>query len=185
MGVGREVSARAYAEEDVAQDGGVAGAWVDVPDQGLGVIWGDSEVLLKAVRPYQKRVILFGESAAADLRLTGQEPRGRRQRFQINGRLWVDLPLPGRHNAVNALAAIAAAQRFGIAQDQSAAALADFVNEGMRLEWLELPGGVLINDAYNANPSSLAAAADVLAGAGGGRKVLVVGDMRELGEQSP
>jgi UDP-N-acetylmuramoyl-tripeptide--D-alanyl-D-alanine ligase len=161
-----------------------------VPERGLGVIWGDSEVLLKAVRPYPRRVVLFGESATADLRLTGQEPHGRAQRFQVNGRLWVDLPLAGRHNAVNALAAIAVAQRFGIAQDASAAALADFVNEGMRLEWTELPGGVLINDAYNANPSSLAAAADVLAGAAcpegtrRGRKVLVVGDMRELGEQS-
>lgn len=155
-----------------------------VPERGLGVIWGDSDVLLKAIHPYTRRVIFFGQAATADLRLTGQEPHGRRQRFQVNGRQWVDLPLAGRHNAINALAAMAVAQRFGIAQDASAAALADFVNEGMRLEWQELPGGVLINDAYNANPSSLAAAADVLAGSGGTRKVLVVGDMRELGEQS-
>ena len=42
----------------------------------------------------------------------------------------------------------------------------------------------LINDAYNANPASVLAAADVLAGCGGGRKVMIVGDMRELGKQA-
>lgn len=153
-------------------------------DDGLGVICTDSPQLAKAVRNYRCRLIGFGESPEADLRLTGFEPAGRRQRFQLNGRLWVDLPMPGRHNAMNALAAMAAAQRFGIDQSDSAAALADFGGEAMRLEWIEVGGGALINDAYNANPASMAAAADVLAGCGGGRKVFVVGDMRELGEQA-
>jgi UDP-N-acetylmuramoyl-tripeptide--D-alanyl-D-alanine ligase len=153
-------------------------------DDGLGVICTDSPQLAKAVRNYRCRLIGFGESSEADLRLTGFEPAGRRQRFQLNGRLWVDLPMPGRHNAMNALAAMAAAQRFGIDQLDSAAALADFGGEAMRLEWIEVGSGALINDAYNANPASMAAAADVLAGCGGGRKVFIVGDMRELGEQA-
>jgi len=153
-------------------------------DDGLGVIWADSPQLAKAVRHYRCRLIGFGESSEADLRLTGFAPAGSSQRFQLNGRLWVDLPMPGRHNAMNALAAIAAAQRFGIDQSDSAAALAGFGGEAMRLEWIEIGSGALINDAYNANPASMAAAADVLAGCGGGRKVLVVGDMRELGEQA-
>jgi len=151
--------------------------------EGLGVIWGDSQELARAVRAYRRRLIRFGQAESADLRLTGYEPLGRRQRFEVNGRLWVDLPLPGRHNALNALAALAVAQRFGFTQDDAAAGLADFAGDAMRLEWIELAGGTLINDAYNANPASLAAAADVLAGAGG-RKVLLVGDMRELGEQA-
>ncbi len=153
-------------------------------DDGLGVIWADSPQLAKAVRHYRRRLITFGESSEADLRLTGLAPMGRCQRFQLNGRLWVDLPLPGRHNAMNALAAIAAAQRFGIDQSDSAAALADFGGAAMRLEWTEVGSGALINDAYNANPASMAAAADVLAGCGDTRKVFVVGDMRELGEQA-
>jgi UDP-N-acetylmuramoyl-tripeptide--D-alanyl-D-alanine ligase len=153
-------------------------------DDGLGVIWADSPQLAKAVRHYRCRLIGFGESSEADLRLTGFAPAGGSQRFQLNGRLWVDLPMPGRHNAMNALAAIAAAQRFGVDQSDSVAALADFGGEAMRLEWIEVGGGALINDAYNANPASMAAAADVLAGCGRGRKVFVVGDMMELGEQA-
>ena len=153
-------------------------------DDGLGVIWADSPQLAKAVRHYRCRLIRFGESSEADLRLTGLAPMGRCQRFQLNGRLWVDLPLPGRHNAMNALAAIAAAQRFGVDQSDSAAALADFGGAAMRLEWIEVGSGALINDAYNANPASMAAAADVLAGCVGSRKVFVVGDMKELGEKS-
>lgn len=151
---------------------------------GLAVIWADSDLLRRAVRAYERRVVSFGTGELADVRLTAQEPLGRRQRFELNGRLWVDLPLPGRHNAVNALAAIAVAQRFGLAQDEAAAALVDLPVPSMRLEWLDVGEGTLINDAYNANPASLAAAVDVLAGAGTGRKVLVVGDMRELGEQA-
>ena len=151
---------------------------------GLGVIWADSPQLAKAVRYHKCRQISFGESPDADLRLTGFAQIGRTQRFQLNGRLWVDMPLPGRHNAINALAAIAAAQRFGIDQADSAAALADFDGESMRLEWIEVGSGVIINDAYNANPASMAAAVDVLSGCKGGRKVFFVGDMRELGDQA-
>ena len=153
------------------------------PD-GLGVIWADSDVLAKAVGRYDCRLIRFGVCPEADLRLTAHQPLGRRQRFEMNGRLWVDLPLPGRHNALNALAAIAVARRFGFEEDAAAAALADFPGQAMRLEWIELGAGTLINDTYNANPASLAAAADVLAGCPTGRKVLVVGDMLELGEQA-
>jgi len=153
-------------------------------DRGLAVVWGDSELLLRAVRGYRQRTVRFGAAEDADLRLTGHEPRGRAQRFGLNGRLWVELPLPGRHNAMNAMAAIAVAQRFGIDQDEAAGALSDFDAGPMRLEWTEIGEGAVINDAYNANPSSVAAAGDVLAGAGGRRKVLIVGDMRELGEQA-
>lgn len=151
---------------------------------GLGVIWADSPQLAKAARYHKCRQISFGESPDADLRLTGFAQIGPSQRFQLNGRLWVDMPLPGRHNAMNALAAIAAAQRFGIDQADSAAALADFGGESMRLEWIEVGSGVIINDAYNANPASMAAAVDVLAECQGGRKVFFVGDMRELGDQA-
>ena len=156
----------------------------ELAGDGLGVIWADSPQLAKAVRYHRCKLISFGESPDADLRLTGFEQVGRGQRFQFNGRLWVDLPMPGRHNAMNALAAIAAAQRFGIDQADSAAGLADFGGESMRLEWTEVGSGAIINDAYNANPASMAAAADVLAGCKGGRKVFVVGDMRELGDQA-
>jgi len=153
-------------------------------DDGLAVVWGDSDELARMVRAYDRRIIRFGVSEEADLRLTGHERLGRRQRFELNGCLWVDLPLSGRHNALNALAAIAVAQRFGFERQDAAAGLADFAPGEMRLQWIDLPGGTILNDAYNANPASLAAAVDVLGECQGTRKVVVAGDMKELGEQA-
>jgi len=150
-------------------------------EDGLAVVWADSEPLAKAVRFHDRRVVRFGASQDADLRLTAWEPRGSGQRFQLNGRLWAELPLPGRHNAVNALAAIAVAQRFALSQEESAGALADFAGAEMRLEWIRAGDVTIINDAYNANPGSVAAAADVLACCEGKRRVMIVGDMLELG----
>ncbi len=152
-----------------------------VAADGLAVVWADSDVLAKAVATVQRRRVRFGASPDADLRLTAYEPRGRGQRFQLNGRLWVELPVSGRHNALNALAAIAVARRFGIDESDAAAALADFPGAEMRLEWIEAGGVTLISDVYNANPASVAAAADVLAEAEGGRRVMIVADMLELG----
>ena len=148
---------------------------------GLAAIWGDSELLSRAVGGYPVRPIRFGASDACDLRLTNYQGGGRSCRFELNGRLWVDLPLPGRHNAVNALAAIAVAQRFGIGQDEAAAALRGFEGVDMRLEWIDAGGGTIINDAYNANPDSVVAAADVLVSCEARRRVIVIGDMAELG----
>jgi len=151
--------------------------------RGLAIVWADSELLDKAVRPYESRVISFGVSPQADLRLTGYKPKKTGQRFELNGRLWVDLPLLGRHNALNALAAIAVAQRFGFTQEDAAAALADFAGAAMRLERLKFGKVTVINDAYNANPASVTAAAGVLAETPARRRVMIVGDMRELGER--
>jgi UDP-N-acetylmuramoyl-tripeptide--D-alanyl-D-alanine ligase len=161
-------------------------------DKGVAIVWADSEHLDKALRQYKQRMIRFGAGAGADLRLTDykQEDHGREahatagQRFEINGRLWVELPMPGRHNAMNALAAIAVVQRMGFTQEQAAEALADFGGTEMRLQWSRCGGIVIINDAYNANPASALAAAAVLADAAGTRRVMVVGDMRELGENA-
>lgn len=154
-------------------------------EAGLGVIWADSEILSRAVRPYRCKLIRFGESPEADIRMTGYATFGLRQEFQINGRLWVSLSVAGKHNAINAMAAIATAQRFGIAPEDSAEALADFRAQAMRLQWQPVGDGVLINDAYNANPSSMAAAVEVLAGAAQQRKVFIAGDMLELGPAGP
>jgi UDP-N-acetylmuramoyl-tripeptide--D-alanyl-D-alanine ligase len=151
---------------------------------GLAVVWADSSELARAMTPYDRRTIRFGASDDAELRLTGFETDGRRQRFQVNGRLWVDLPLPGRHNAMNALAALAVAQRLGLAEADAAAALADFPGTPQRLDRVEGTCLTLINDAYNSNPASLLAAVDVLVQTPGKRRVLIAGDMAELGEDT-
>ena len=147
------------------------------------VVWADSEVLTRALEAYDVPMIRFGVSPHADLRLTEWRRRARGQQFQINGHLCVDLTLPGRHNALNAMAAIAVARRMGMVETQAADALSDFPCVQMRTEWVDCGPVTVINDTYNANPSSLLAAVDVLGDADAARRVLVVGDMRELGER--
>jgi UDP-N-acetylmuramoyl-tripeptide--D-alanyl-D-alanine ligase len=95
-----------------------------------------------------------------------------------------ELPLPGRHNIVNALAAVAAGIVLGLNEDALCQGLARAQAEPGRMQVLTGRGGSrLINDAYNANPASLAAAADWLAGQSGTRWV-AFGDMGELGENA-
>ena len=88
----------------------------------------------------------------------------------MNGQLWVHLPMSGRHNAINALAAMAVANALWHRPAEAAEALGDFAGPPMRLERMELGGVTVINDAYNANPASVVAAADVLAEQPGRRR---------------
>lgn len=94
------------------------------------------------------------------------------------------LKVPGKHNVMNALAAISLTLSVGVPLSSSAISLSAFENIQGRLTALSLASGCqLIDDSYNANPASVAAAIDVLAGMSG-HKVLVLGDMYELGEEA-
>ncbi len=153
------------------------------PD-GLAVILADSELLDSAIKTYQGTVVRFGDSESAEFRLTGYQADGRGCRYQFNDGQWTTLALPGRHNATNALAAIAVAVRFSFSASDSAKALADFVGDKMRLEWIEADSGGVINDAYNANPASVLAATAALCDISAKRRVLVLGDMLEQGDDA-
>jgi UDP-N-acetylmuramoyl-tripeptide--D-alanyl-D-alanine ligase len=148
---------------------------------GLGIIWADSPALAQAVKAYPVRLVRFGADERADLRLTNYQPDSGGGRYEINQRRWHRLGVPGRHMACNALAAIAAAGKLGIDQETSALALESYRSQDMRLQEIHLGGLTLINDAYNANPASMQAAGESLASFAGTRRVLVAGDMRELG----
>ncbi len=130
------------------------------------------------------RLLTYGFSEGVDLQATAPLASPEGQRFAINGRFEYRLPLIGRHNALNALAAIAIGTCFRMDHSEMAAALADAEAPPMRLARRKLSSLTLINDAYNANPGSMKAALeslDDLEAAEFGRRVVILGDMRELG----
>lgn len=100
------------------------------------------------------------------------------------GQFGVNLPLLGRHNVSNALAATAATIAIGIDLDAIQLGLETTPSAPGRLQVHTLPNGVkIIDDTYNANPYSLQAALEALT-AFNGKKILVLGDMKELGNES-
>lgn len=132
----------------------------------------------------QRRLIRFGldhdaEVTAQDIALDADGAR-----FLLRtpeGEATVHTAMPGRHNVLNALAAASLAMGVGIGLAHIVAGLQAARPVGGRLVSHRLAGGVtLIDDSYNANPSSLDAAIDTLAATPGARW-LVIGDMRELG----
>ena len=164
-------------------DGGVAIIHRDIPT---------FERLKAAAEASPARHILsFGEDAAADARLESIDLRpdgstvtarilGRRTEFRLGA--------PGRHLAINALGVLLAAKAAGIDIGMAALSLGRFTaghGRGARTI-LRLPGGeaTLIDESYNANPTSMKAALALLGSTplrAGGRRIAVLGDMRELG----
>lgn len=135
-------------------------------------------------------VVKFGVSPRADLRVTAIEPSTAGVRFCLNDRHWLGVPLLGRHNAINAAAAVAVARRLGLDWPDIEAGLAAVQGPDMRLQRRVVGGIEFINDAYNANPESALAAIEAfreaVAGATTGqRRVMVFGDMLELGGAAP
>ncbi len=125
----------------------------------------------------------FGEEAA--LRATQVCLDGFGQHFRVNDRFDYYLPAPGLHNVSNALAAIAVGTRMRLEHAEMAEALRGARLPAMRMDREQVGSVTLINDAYNANPSSVRAALEVMNHlSAAGRKVLILGDMRELGNRA-
>lgn len=156
---------------------------------GVLVYNGDEPLLAEQLpllpKPAGMKTVRFGAEASNDIWpssvLTDADGAG----FTLcgTGAPVFRIPLPGRHNAVNAAAAIAVARHFGIGDELTADGLRTMQPTGMRIERVTgVTGLTVLNDAYNASPASVAASVALLCELSGyRRKIVVLGDMLELG----
>lgn len=131
------------------------------------------------------KVIYYGFEARAQVRARDLRNTEQGMEFVLateQGSIFVKLPLPGEHNVLNALAAAGVGLELGLELSEIAAGLETVQLSAMRLALV--PGrndSLIINDAYNANPTSTKASLKVLAQRKKRRAIAVLGDMRELG----
>ena len=153
---------------------------------GLMVVNGDDPDLLAAVRrAWAGRVATFGESAGVDVRAVGIEAGADGVVFRVGPGVVASVPLVGRHHAINALAAVAVGREFGLTDEAIVAGLANATGADRRMQVKRAGPVTILDDCYNANPASTAAALDALAALPHeGRKGAVLGDMLELGRRS-
>lgn len=155
------------------------------PD-GFVCINGDDDKLITLKEKLGEKVISFGRDCGHDFYAAKEESLGLfGSRICIEGRIQmegVEVPLPGEHMVLNALAATAVAHRMGMKEEEIREGLHKVERVAGRSNIIRLKKGVLIDDCYNANPVSMKAALELLWQADG-RKVAVLGDMFELGEE--
>jgi UDP-N-acetylmuramoyl-tripeptide--D-alanyl-D-alanine ligase len=136
--------------------------------------------------PFPQRIgrsVTFGFAEGADVR--GQQlelgPDG--SRFEVDG-VHFEIPLAGRHGAMNALAAIAVAGLYGIPPERLTEAAHSLESGKMRGQRIEKGGITILNDCYNANPEAVRAMVDVLGATPAQRRLAVLGEMLELGRSA-
>lgn len=96
----------------------------------------------------------------------------------------IEVGIPGKHNVLNSLLAIACARELGLSYEEIARGISKLEFTSMRLDIINCGNYIVINDAYNASPDSMEAALEVLKNYQGKRKIAVLGTMKELGEEA-
>jgi UDP-N-acetylmuramoyl-tripeptide--D-alanyl-D-alanine ligase len=152
---------------------------------GVAVLNADDEYVSQFGRDFKGKVVTFGIRRASDVCAQNVKLNG------VAGSAFdlvaggmserVTFPLVGEHNIYNALAAAAAAMERGITPTQAAAALSSVQAGDKRGQILQIGGASIVNDCYNSNPRALDAMVDALASMKAKRRILVAGEMLELG----
>lgn len=155
-----------------------------LPKEGMVILNGDNEHVRAMGGKTPARILLYGIEEGCDVQGVDISTDGIGMTVGIKYLGQVNklfIPTVGRHNVYNALAAVSVGLGLGMSIDEIGEGLKNFVASGMRLA-IETKGEyTVINDAYNASPLSMTAAIDTLVEIARGRKVVVLGDMLELG----
>jgi UDP-N-acetylmuramoyl-tripeptide--D-alanyl-D-alanine ligase len=160
-----------------------------LPDGGTAVLNADDALVAAMAGRTSATVVTFGHSPHADVRVEHVQLDGLARPTFLARTPWGDatltLAVSGAHMAVNAAAALAVAGVLGVDVDDASDALGAAHLSPMRMQVVPtVAGGVVINDAYNANPTSMAAALRALAALDARRHVAVLGLMAEIGPTS-
>lgn len=183
----------AHAENFADGIAGIARAKFELiqslPSHGVAFLNCDDAYVSQFGRDFAGKAIYFGNGPCADLRAHSiEEPGGTALQFEVSrsGKsAAVRMGLIGRHNVTNALAAIAVGLEAGILLEDAASALAEMQPGDKRGETLEIRGARIINDCYNSNPEALKSMIRALAAMPAERRILVAGEMLELGPGAP
>ena len=156
-----------------------------LPSGGTAVLNADDEYVSQFGRDFRGKVIWYGFKQSADVRAEQIEPHGAAGSvFDVvvgSCRERATLPLIGRHNIYNALAAVAVGLVRGLTPTEAVVALGSLVPADKRGQVVQVGNITIINDCYNSNPKALDAMVDTLAAMPAPRRIVVAGEMLELG----
>jgi UDP-N-acetylmuramoyl-tripeptide--D-alanyl-D-alanine ligase len=156
-----------------------------LPPTGTAVLNADDEYVSQFGRDFKGKVLTYGTQATADVRAENVRIRGAEgSEFDVVITGWIErarLPLVGEHNVLNALAAVAVGLARGLKPSEAVGALATLAAPDKRGQVLQLGNVTVIHDCYNSNPKALHAMVDALASMKAGRRIVVAGEMLELG----
>lgn len=159
-----------------------------LPRHGVAFLNCDDAYVSQFGRDFEGKVVYFGRGPCGDPHTESLEVMGAEGlQIQVRAgeqRCELRLHLPGEHNAANALAAIAVGVESGIPLADCCAALERLRAEDKRGQVLTIRGATIVNDAYNSNPEALKSMIRTLVGMPAERRILVAGEMLELGPEA-
>jgi UDP-N-acetylmuramoyl-tripeptide--D-alanyl-D-alanine ligase len=160
-----------------------------LPANGVAFLNCDDAYAAQFGRDFHGRVVYFGSGPCADPQILSvdEDLKGLHVRYRAGEHEKAfTLQMLGAHNALNALAGLAVALEAGVDLDAAVKALASLTAGDKRGEVIEIGGATILNDSYNSNPEALRSMIHTLAARPAvGRRILVAGEMLELGEHGP